>query len=1015
MKILVALMGNLDSFEMARPLLRTLSGAGVEVVLVHYSSEELLPIDDLIETGARYLPLSDGGFGTIPRLSRRQYRALCGDDVDFLGCRYHDLARLGFPTTRDYLDRDSPNHQRFRGFAYRAEVLLRECRPDAVIVNHGSEPLSKILHAKATALGFPTLLMESAFVPGRLLLDPVGMHFFPGQNRIEAEWPLVRERELEPEQRGRLARYLEDWRGRGTSKYTQVESEREVEALRAFVEGGRRVLFVVDQIPYDANVINGFRAFRSFAEMVDLARERLPEGWSAVYKHHPRNPASRNEPPGLQGDRFLAVRDVSIHRLFGLADAVLTYSSNVGLEALACDLPVIVGGLPHYADRGLTLDMRHTDEFLALLEQSAGFRPDPALRERFLHHVLFDYLIDVDDAPAILRRIEEAGASGRDAPSRCPFSRHYLPQFEAFRELADSYDRLADENLAHEEIASRIGLAVPEEAEGGDRSRPGGVVDLAVVDESGMAASDRCLYRLAREFVAPGMDVLDLGCGPGAGTYLLADGTGARRVVGVDGSAGAIEHAREFWGAEGVDYTCSSAGAYRMEEASFDVIVSFGMVERLANALEFVASIWRALRPGGVLLLSATNQLGSTTTGLESHVEHYSAEGLRGLLGVMPGVDDASILGQVDDARIEGRAAGRHLIAVARKSDAGPGRGWLTRRLGGLLPYEPPALEARPRAPLRFRPHRFSTDGGRAEEGAIIATPEAAGRYVAYGPFARMATGAYAAGFLLGLQGEPESADGPRAVLDVATGEGRSLAQLALDRHRLAGLTGGRRLVLLPFLHERGEEVLQFRVYLDGAAFRGRIEFHGVELRGRGMREDDAMTHPDPFAQAAEVLDLALIERRRTEAALGELDRVKGEFAQARASFAEADAFYRRAREDWEERFRQYERRLVNAERDREDLLRLKDSILWERDELARYRDELIRQREELAGRCDQLAREVERITLVVGTLVAERDEYARQLAATQAQLRPYRVIDRMGVVGKGYGFARKIKRRLVS
>src|SRR5690606_20529471 len=106
-----------------------------------YSSEEAIPIDDLIATGARLLPLSDGGFGTIPRLSRRQYEALCGDDLDFLGCQYHNLARLGFPATRDYLFRDSMFHQWFHGFAYRAEVLLKETRPDVVIIHSGSEPL----------------------------------------------------------------------------------------------------------------------------------------------------------------------------------------------------------------------------------------------------------------------------------------------------------------------------------------------------------------------------------------------------------------------------------------------------------------------------------------------------------------------------------------------------------------------------------------------------------------------------------------------------------------------------------------------------------------------------------------------------------------------------------------------------------------------------------------------------------------------------------------------------------
>jgi FkbM family methyltransferase len=45
----------------------------------------------------------------------------------------------------------------------------------------------------------------------------------------------------------------------------------------------------------------------------------------------------------------------------------------------------------------------------------------------------------------------------------------------------------------------------------------------------------------------------------------------------------------------------------------------------------------------------------------------------------------------------------------------------------------------------------------------------------------------------------------------------------------------------------------------------------------------------------------------------------------------------------------------------------------------------------------------------------AERSQRQLELAAAQGELRPYRLIDRLGVVRAGYGLARRVKRKLVS
>jgi 2-polyprenyl-3-methyl-5-hydroxy-6-metoxy-1,4-benzoquinol methylase len=1003
MRVAIFLMGNADSSDMARPLVHALARAGAEITLVHYSSEEVVPVDDLIATGARYLPLSDGGFGTIPRLSARQYLALCGDDVDFLGCQYHNLARLGFPPTREYLFQDSMFHQWFRGFAYRAQVILRESRPDYVVVNHGSEPLSKILYAKSRALGLPTLLMESSFLPGRLLLDPVGMHFFPGQNRIERDWPRVRETPLTEAERLRLGEFLEAWKSRGVSKYAQSESPAEVRSLRSFLDAGRRTLFVVDQIPYDANIINGFRAFDAFGPMVAMARDELPEGWSAAYKLHPRNPEAERATLGASSGRFFTARDVSIHRLFEASDAVLTYSSNVGLEAVACGKPVIVAGLPHYGGRGLTLDLTSKGSFSELLEQSTSWRPDATLRDRLLNYVFFDYLIPEDDVDAILARLREAEGTASQPAPRCPLSAHYVERFAEFRDQADRYNQLSDQNLAHEEILARIGPAEPLAADSGPNwSRLDSGERQVAVDYSGIAENHLIRYRLARELVEPGMSVLDLSCGTGYGTFALAAGTGAH-ATGVDCSEDAIAFAREFWSDDRVEYVRASAGSFPFAESAYDLIVSFETVEHLANDRAFVDQLWRSLRPGGLLLLSAPNQVGYAMRGHEFHVQHYTGDSLLALLRDQPGMAEATVLGQVADTRIEGRAGGKHLIAVARKASPGADGRTLAERLAPLLPYTESGPPDVARSPIRILPHRFRIQAGELSEGVLRIGREAENLHAIHGPFIRCAEGDYAASFLLGIAGGVEGPSASCVVLDVATGEGRPLGRQVLRARHLEALDGRASRVVVPFRHRSGADILQFRIYVEGRPYLDRLEFHGLELRrfdmaiDEGPERESRAEERDPFR----VLDLVAIEREETESVRRELDQIREEFARARSAYEQADAYFRSSRADWEDRFRAYERRLMDAEQRRSEAecgrIWFSGQVQIQASERAKVEEERLR-----------LSRENEELR-------AQREHLQGQLAESQTQLRPYRVIDRMGFVHKGWHLARSIKRKLVS
>ncbi|QCP51832.1 glycosyltransferase [Trinickia violacea] len=107
--------------------------------------------------------------------------------------------------------------------------------------------------------------------------------------------------------------------------------------------------------------------------------------------------------------------------------------------------------------------------------------------------------------------------------------------------------------------------------------------------------------------MAAGRDVLDIACGEGYGSALLA--TRARSVVGVDISESAVLHGREAYkGTANLRFEVGSATAIPLDAASVDVVVSFETIEHLAEQEQMLAEIRRVLRPDGVLVISSPNK-----------------------------------------------------------------------------------------------------------------------------------------------------------------------------------------------------------------------------------------------------------------------------------------------------------------------------------------------------------------------------------------------------------------------
>lgn len=125
---------------------------------------------------------------------------------------------------------------------------------------------------------------------------------------------------------------------------------------------------------------------------------------------------------------------------------------------------------------------------------------------------------------------------------------------------------------------------------------------FASVEEYSLFLIHKKAYEEAAE-LAKGMRVLDLGCNTGYGTHIIAQS--ARSVIGVDVSPRAITEAKRLY--PGLDLQLVDGRSLPFPDRSFDMVVSFQVIEHIAEPDRYLHEIKRVLVSGGVLLLTTPN------------------------------------------------------------------------------------------------------------------------------------------------------------------------------------------------------------------------------------------------------------------------------------------------------------------------------------------------------------------------------------------------------------------------
>ena len=147
-------------------------------------------------------------------------------------------------------------------------------------------------------------------------------------------------------------------------------------------------------------------------------------------------------------------------------------------------------------------------------------------------------------------------------------------------------------------------------------------------------------YVAAQDYVSG--NVLEVGCGEGRGVSILIDK--AQHFTAIDKIEAALQILRgRFPKGEFISMNIPPFG--ELTSDTYDVVVSFQVIEHIQNDSLFLQEIWRVLKPGGIALITTPNRKMSLSRN-PWHIREYLAQELKDLAStIFSSVDMKGITG----------------------------------------------------------------------------------------------------------------------------------------------------------------------------------------------------------------------------------------------------------------------------------------------------------------------------------------------------------------------------------
>ncbi|MBB2970320.1 class I SAM-dependent methyltransferase [Mesorhizobium sp. RMAD-H1] len=185
-------------------------------------------------------------------------------------------------------------------------------------------------------------------------------------------------------------------------------------------------------------------------------------------------------------------------------------------------------------------------------------------------------------------------------------------------------------------------------------------------------------YQILKDYCR-GKTVLDIACGEGYGSALLAE-WGASNITGIDVSSEAISEAKRLFERENIQFHQGDAHTVDafLKGKKFDVIACFETIEHLADATKFLKAIKSLAKRDGLIVISCPNEKNDFSNPEENpfHVAAYTLGEFRRLTEDILGPAKNWILGtpqqgivnfDINDAVASNRDA--KLIEIVTPSD----------------------------------------------------------------------------------------------------------------------------------------------------------------------------------------------------------------------------------------------------------------------------------------------------------------------------------------------------------
>lgn len=140
----------------------------------------------------------------------------------------------------------------------------------------------------------------------------------------------------------------------------------------------------------------------------------------------------------------------------------------------------------------------------------------------------------------------------------------------------------------------------------------------------------RMHYEIAKNYLTKKDKVLDIACGEGWGSAILAQT--ARKVVGADISAEFIKQAKNRYNFTNLSFETHNALQTSFENESFDAVISMETIEHMEDDKRFLSEMHRIIRTGGFFIISTPQSSTNFIPLIPYHIREYSLKDFKELL-----------------------------------------------------------------------------------------------------------------------------------------------------------------------------------------------------------------------------------------------------------------------------------------------------------------------------------------------------------------------------------------------